>query len=155
MSCSLKTPPTSAHSRLSARMRLRSSRNLRRQGIQPEALRTAIARAPRRPKFLYVIPNFQNRRARVSRPSGARKSCESRPSTTCSSSRTIPTDALLRRLPQPALVAASDGAPWVYLGTTSKDPRPGLRVRGSCRRQASLIEKIVTANRRPTCTLRP
>lgn len=115
-------------------------------GIQPEALREAIARAPRRPKFLYLIPNFQN-------PTGTSLSAERRGEVM----RIAAEQGLLvveddpygrlrfEGLPQPAMVASHTGAPWVYLGTTSKILAPGLRVAWLVSSERALIEKVVTA----------
>ena len=116
------------------------------QGIQPEALREAIAAAPRRPKVLYLIPNFQN-------PTGTSLSGERRAEIV----RIAAAQGLLvveddpygrlrfEGLPQPALVAEAQGAPWVYLGTTSKILAPGLRVAWLVSSERELTQKIVTA----------
>jgi len=116
------------------------------RGIQPGALREAIARAPRRPKFLYLIPNFQNptgtslapeRRAEILRIAGEHGLL------------VVEDDPYGRLrfegLPQPALVSGAEGVPWVYLGTTSKILAPGLRVAWLVNSERALFEKIVTA----------
>jgi len=115
-------------------------------GIQPEALREAFAGAPRRPKFLYLIPNFQN-------PTGTSLSAGRRAEVLRFATEhgllVVEDDPYGRLrfegLPQPALVSGAEGVPWVYLGTTSKILAPGLRVAWFVSSDAGLIEKIVTA----------
>ncbi|MBE2213623.1 MAG: PLP-dependent aminotransferase family protein [Opitutaceae bacterium] len=116
------------------------------EGIRPEALREAIDRAPRRPKFLYLIPNFQN-------PTGTSLSADRR----LGVMRVAAEHGLLvveddpygrlrfEGMPQPALVASAGDVPWVYLGTTSKILAPGLRVAWFVSSERSIIEKVVTA----------
>ncbi len=116
------------------------------EGIRPDALRQALARAPRRPKFLYLIPNFQN-------PTGTSLAADRRAEVVriaVEHGLLIVEDDPYGRLrfegmPQPALVAGAEGAPWVYLGTTSKILAPGLRVAWFVSSERALIEKIVTA----------
>lgn len=115
-------------------------------GIQPEALREAIARAPRRPKFLYLIPDFQN-------PTGTSLAAGRRTEVlrlAAEHGLLIVEDDPYGRLrfegmPQPALVSSAAGVPWVYLGTTSKILAPGLRVAWLVSSERALVEKIVTA----------
>lgn len=116
------------------------------EGIRPDALHEVIARAPRRPKFLYLIPNFQN-------PTGTSLAAERRAAVVRVAAEhglLIVEDDPYGRLrfegmPQPALVAGAEGVPWVYLGTTSKILAPGLRVAWFVSSERTLLEKIVTA----------
>ena len=115
-------------------------------GIQPDALDAAIRSAPRTPKVLYLIPNFQNptgtslspaRRAAVLRIAAAHRLL------------VVEDDPYGRLrfegLPQPALVSGAEDVPWVYLGTTSKILAPGLRVAWLVSSERALIERVVTA----------
>lgn len=116
------------------------------RGIQPGALREAIAGAPRRPKFLYLIPNFQN-------PTGTSLPADRRTEIL----RIADEHGLLvveddpygrlrfEGMPQAALVSGAEAVPWVYLGTTSKILAPGLRVAWLVSSDRALIEKVVTA----------
>lgn len=116
------------------------------QGLIPDALRDAIRSSPRRPRFLYTIPTFQNptgicwsvaRReeiARIAAESGV---------------RIVEDDpyGLLRYggTPGPALASMTDRPGAVYLGTTSKTMAPGLRVAWMTVTDSMLYQKLVAA----------
>jgi 2-aminoadipate transaminase len=115
-------------------------------GIQPDALRRALEGGARRPKFIYLIPNFQN-------PTGC----------TTSATRRVEIAALAARFgvplveddpygqlryngaAPPALVAQPGAAGGIYLGTSSKILAPGLRVAWLATANRSLFERLVTA----------
>jgi 2-aminoadipate transaminase len=114
-------------------------------GMRPDALRDALADCPRRPKFLYVIPNFQN-------PTGTSLSAERRAAIAriaAEADMLVVEDDPYGRLcfegrPSPALV--SHGVPqWVYLGTSSKILAPGLRVAWLVTASSALRDKVVNA----------
>lgn len=115
-------------------------------GLRPDALRSFLETSPVRPKFLYLIPNYQNptgvtlpavRRAEIALiaarhglpvveddPYGALRFCG---------------DAL------PALAAFPGARDCVYLGTSSKILAPGLRVAWIVAKDRALREKLVAA----------
>lgn len=116
------------------------------QGLLPGALRSFLETSPVRPKFLYLIPNYQNptgvtlpaaRRAEIARvaarhglpvieddPYGALRFCG---------------DAL------PSLSSLPEARDCVYLGTSSKILAPGLRVAWIVAKDRALREKLVAA----------
>ena len=115
-------------------------------GILPEALSAALTRAPAMPKFLYVIPSYQN-------PTGITLTLERR--------RAIA--AICERFQLPVfednpygelsfdgheitpMIALGSGAPITYSGTGSKIVAPGLRVAWMVIPDRSIREKIVPA----------
>jgi 2-aminoadipate transaminase len=115
-------------------------------GLVPAALREWLARAPRRPKLLYLIPNYQN-------PTGVRLAAARRAE--------IAEIAALHRLPileddpygrlrysgeeAPALASLGGGDATIYLGSTSKVLAPGLRVAWLHTRDAGLRAKLTVA----------
>ena len=116
------------------------------EGLRPELLREALARAPRWPKFLYLIPNFQN-------PTGTSLSPSRR-----AEIATIAAEAELlvveddpygrlrfAGIAEPAFVASPEVRSWVYLGTSSKILAPGMRVAWLATSEPMLREKLVTA----------
>ena len=116
-------------------------------GLVPAALREWLARAPRKPKLLYLIPNYQN-------PTGVRLATSRRAE--------IAGIAALHRLPileddpygrlrysgedAPAIAAIGGvEAATIYLGSTSKVLAPGLRVAWLHTRDAGLRAKLTVA----------
>jgi 2-aminoadipate transaminase len=115
-------------------------------GMRPDALTDAIVRAPQPPKFLYLIPDFQNptgtslaetRRAEIVR---------------IAAQHGVPVveDDPYGRLrfagkEQPALASLPDAHDAVYLGTCSKILAPGLRVAWLVARNRHLREKLICA----------
>lgn len=99
------------------------------QGLVPAALREWLERAPRRPKLLYLIPNYQN-------PTGVRLPAARRAEIAAIAARhgvPILEDDPYGRLrfggeESPALCALPEAGPRIYLGSTSKVLAPGLRV---------------------------
>lgn len=97
------------------------------EGPQPEALRAAMA-APRRPRFVYLLPNFQNPTGRCM--SAARRAALADAALELG----LPVvednpygDLWYRQAPPPPLSARlGEGA--VYLGSFSKVLAPGLRL---------------------------
>lgn len=116
------------------------------EGLWPELLREALARAPRRPKFLYLIPNFQN-------PTGTSLSSGRRAEIATIAAEAgllVVEDDPYGRLrfagtAKPAFVAHPDLRSWVYLGTSSKILAPGMRVAWLATSEPTLFEKLVTA----------
>jgi len=115
-------------------------------GLRPDALRRALARATRLPKFLYLIPNFQN-------PTGVSLGGARRleiAGIAAEYGLTVVEDDPYGRLRftgthTPALCSAQVLPSWVYLGTISKILAPGLRVGWAVSSDAALHEKLVIA----------
>lgn len=115
------------------------------EGLRSEALEDALRRSSARPKFLYLVSNFQN-------PTGR----------TLSAARRVEVAALAARYGLlvveddpygqlrfdgehlPALCAKAEG-PWVHLGTASKVLTPGLRVAWLSTNDDGLFQRLVTA----------
>lgn len=116
------------------------------QGLLPDALEQALSTASVRPKFLYLIPNFQN-------PTGATLPLARRLRVAEIAARhglIVVEDDPYGRLrfegaSLPAISALPAGQPWVHLGTTSKILAPGLRIGWIATSDARLHEKIVSA----------
>lgn len=116
------------------------------RGIDPAGLRAALEGAARRPKFLYLIPNFQN-------PTGTSLSPERRAEVVrLAAGAGVPVveDDPYGRLrfageEQPALAALPGARDWVYLGTASKIFAPGLRVGWLVTGDRRLYAKLVAA----------
>jgi 2-aminoadipate transaminase len=115
-------------------------------GIVPEALEAELARAPRRPKFLYLVPNFQNPTGRTigaERREAVVRICEAR-------GLMIVEDDPYGELcfdgtcPRP-LASYDSAAPILYCGTGSKIVAPGLRLGWLVARNPALRERIVPA----------
>ncbi len=116
------------------------------EGIDPDALRRMLQNAPKRPKFLYVMPNFQNptgrsfslsRReavARIAQEFGL-PIVEDDPYGELRYSGTALPSIL-------SLISAEHG---VYLGSASKILAPGLRVAWMVCRDQTLRERITAA----------
>jgi 2-aminoadipate transaminase len=115
-------------------------------GIVPEALRRALATAPRRPKFLYLIPQFQN-------PTGTSLAAARRGEVVALAADfgvPLVEDDPYGRLrysgtAQPALVTQAGPAGWLYLGTASKILAPGLRVAWLVASDPAIHERLVGA----------
>ena len=116
------------------------------EGLRPEALRHALETAPRRPKFLYLIPQFQN-------PTGTSLAASRRAEVAALAEEfgvPLVEDDPYGRLrysgaAQPALVTLAGSAGWLYLGSTSKILAPGLRVGWLVASDRSMLERLVSA----------
>jgi 2-aminoadipate transaminase len=115
-------------------------------GIVPEALAAALASADPVPKFLYLVPNYEN-------PTGKTLAAERRPRIAEICARhgvpILEDDpygviAFERAAPPPLLGCAAPGAV-TYLGTGSKMVAPGLRVAWMVVPDHGLRDMIVTA----------
>ena len=115
-------------------------------GIIPAALENALERARPRPKFLYLVANYEN-------PTGNTLAAERRPRIVEICARfgvPILEDDPYGELwfehpaPPPLIRSAARGAV-TYLGTGSKMVAPGLRVAWAIVPDAHLRERIVTA----------
>lgn len=116
------------------------------QGIIPEALAKAFSQADPLPKFLYLVPNYEN-------PTGNTLAAERRPQIVeiCAGYGVpiLEDDpygeiSFASNAPAPLLSVAAKGAV-TYLGTGSKMVAPGLRCAWMVIPDRSLREKIVTA----------
>lgn len=98
-------------------------------GLVPSALREWLERSPRKPKLLYLIPNYQN-------PTGVRLPASRRAEIAEIAARhnlPILEDDPYGRLRfggenSPSICGLSSGPGRIYLGSTSKVLAPGLRV---------------------------
>lgn len=115
-------------------------------GILPDALEAAFAHAHPLPKFLYLVPNYEN-------PTGATLAPERRPRVVEICARygvpILEDDpygeiCFDRPAPPPLLSHARSGAV-TYLGTGSKMVAPGLRVAWMVIPDHDLRDKIITA----------
>jgi 2-aminoadipate transaminase len=115
-------------------------------GIVPEALAAAFAAADPLPKFLYIVPNYEN-------PTGNMLAAERRPRIVEICARygvPILEDDPYGEIwfgtpaPPPLIAGAASGAV-TYLGTGSKMVAPGLRVAWMAIPDRELRDKIVTA----------
>lgn len=116
-------------------------------GIVPDALENVLRSAKVRPKFMYLIPNFEN-------PTGITLAAERRPRIVeiCEAHGVpILEDDPYGEIcfepqgPPPPLIAYATKSSVTYLGTGSKIAAPGLRVAWTITRDRALLEKIVTA----------
>jgi 2-aminoadipate transaminase len=116
-------------------------------GIIPEALDAALRGAKKRPKFLYLIPNFEN-------PTGITLARERRPKIVeiCEAhDLPILEDDPYGEIcfdaagPPPPLLSYAKKSGITYLGTGSKIAAPGLRVAWTVTRNKALHDKLVTA----------
>jgi 2-aminoadipate transaminase len=115
-------------------------------GLRPEALRTFLETSPRKPKFLYLIPNFQNPTGRTT-PAARRAEIVA-----IAAHFDLPVieDDPYGRLrfsgeSVPALGTFPDARRWIYLGTSSKIMTPGLRVAWLVAPDREVYEKLVAA----------
>jgi 2-aminoadipate transaminase len=116
------------------------------EGIIPAALRRALATAPQRPKFLYLIPQFQN-------PTGSSLAAGRRAEVVALAAEfgvPLVEDDPYGRLrysgtAQPALVTLAGPSGWLYLGTASKILAPGLRVAWLVASDPVIHERLVSA----------
>jgi 2-aminoadipate transaminase len=116
------------------------------EGIVPEALDAALARCAVPPKFLYLVPNFDN-------PSGTTLAAERRPRIVEICARHgVPIleddpygEIAFEDAPPPALATYAAQGRVTYLGTGSKIVAPGLRVAWMVVPDRELRDKIVTA----------
>jgi 2-aminoadipate transaminase len=121
-------------------------------GLRPDSLRAYLLRAARRPKLLYLVPNFQN-------PTGVSLSAARRPEVAAIAAEfgvPIAEDdpyGCLRYAgaPLPAVTSLPEAAPGLYLGTSSKILAPGLRVAWLIVSDPALYERLVTVKQ--TCDL--
>jgi 2-aminoadipate transaminase len=115
-------------------------------GIVPDALAAAFAGADPLPKFLYLVPNYEN-------PTGNTLAAERRPRIVEICARFgVPIleddpygEIWFERRPPPALLAGAAKGAVTYLGTGSKMVAPGLRVAWMVIPDRDLRDKIVTA----------
>jgi len=115
-------------------------------GLEPDALRRALERAPARPKFLYLVPQFQN-------PTGTSLAAARRAEVAALAAAfgvPIVEDDPYGRLrydgaAQPALATLAGPAGWLYLGTASKILAPGLRVAWLVASDRGIHERLVSA----------
>ncbi len=115
-------------------------------GLRPEALRTFLETSPRKPKLLYLIPNFQNPTGRTT-PDARRAEIVA-----IAAHFGVPVieDDPYGRLrfsgeDVPALGTFPDARHWLYLGTSSKIMTPGLRVAWLVAPDREVYEKLVAA----------
>lgn len=116
------------------------------EGVSPEALEEHLRSGAPAPKFLYLIPNYQNptgnsmsasRRRRIAEVAG------------CHGLLVVEDDPYGRLRFEgealPALGASGGEVAWVYLGSISKVVAPGLRVGWLATSDRGLLERLVTA----------
>jgi len=115
-------------------------------GIVPDALAAAFAQADPLPKFLYLVPNYEN-------PTGNTLAAERRPQIVEICARfgvaILEDDPYgeiwFDRRPPPSLLASGAKGAVTYLGTGSKMVAPGLRVAWMVIPDRDLRDKVVTA----------
>ncbi len=115
-------------------------------GIVPEALEAAFATADPLPKFLYVVPNYEN-------PTGKTLAADRRRRIADICARFgVPIleddpygEIWFDRTPPPPLLACGANGSVTYLGTGSKMVAPGLRVAWMVVPDRALRDRIVTA----------
>jgi 2-aminoadipate transaminase len=115
-------------------------------GIVPDALADAFAASDPLPKFLYVVPNYEN-------PTGNTLAAERRSQVVAICARFgVPIleddpygEIWFDQPPPPPLLADAESGMVTYLGTGSKMVAPGLRVAWMVIPDPSLREKVVTA----------
>ncbi|HTJ79221.1 MAG TPA: PLP-dependent aminotransferase family protein [Rariglobus sp.] len=116
------------------------------QGLRPEALRAFLETSPRKPKLLYLIPNFQN-------PTGRTAHAARRAEIVAIAAHfgvPVVEDDPYGRLrfsgeSVPALGTFPGACHWIYLGTSSKILTPGLRVAWLVAPDREVYEKLVAA----------
>lgn len=117
-----------------------------REGIDLDRLEAVLQTCTTRPKFLYLIPNYQN-------PTGTSLSAARRAGVAALARQhrlLVVEDDPYGRLrfsgeALPGLGAHPEAGDWVYLGTVSKILAPGLRVAWLATSVGSLYERLVTA----------
>ena len=115
-------------------------------GLRPDELRRILQHSRRRPKFIYLIPNFQN-------PTGSSLALGRRAEVAALAAEfgvPVIEDDPYGRLRYdgaevPALTARPGGGDRVYLGTGSKILAPGLRLAWLVAPNRTLYEQLVTA----------
>jgi len=115
-------------------------------GLRVDLLEATLTQSTVRPKFLYLIPNYQN-------PTGTSLSLDRRLQVAALARRhnlLVVEDDPYGRLrfsgeAAPALGASEERGEWVYLGTVSKILAPGLRVAWLATSVPALYERLVTA----------
>jgi len=115
-------------------------------GIVPAELRRALETSGRPPKFLYLIPQFQN-------PTGTSLSAERRAAVVALAAEfgvPLLEDDPYGRLrysgaAQAALSSLPGARDWLYLGTASKILAPGLRVAWLAASDPAIHERLVSA----------
>jgi 2-aminoadipate transaminase len=115
-------------------------------GIIPDALARALASADPLPKFLYLVPNYEN-------PTGNTLAAERRPEIVEICARHgVPIleddpygELWFAEQPPPPLIARAAKGAVTYLGTGSKMVAPGLRVAWMAIPDRDLRDKVVTA----------
>jgi 2-aminoadipate transaminase len=115
-------------------------------GIRTDDLERVLAQAPRRPKLLYLVPNFQN-------PSGITLSFERRKDVIAlCSAHGVPIfeDDPYGRLRYsgdhlPSIAALARGRDCIYMSTFSKTMAPGMRVAWLVMQDRALYERVVPA----------
>jgi 2-aminoadipate transaminase len=116
------------------------------EGILPDELWRILETSARLPKFLYLIPQFQN-------PTGTSLSASRRAEVVnLAAAFGVPLleDDPYGRLRYdgedlPALVSLPEAQDWLYLGTASKILAPGLRVAWLVASDAAIYERLVSA----------
>ena len=116
------------------------------EGMLPEALGAFLHFQEPKPKFIYLVTNFQN-------PTGLSTSGERRRALARIAAQAgvlvvedDPYGALRYSGPShPALAADPEAGPSLYLGTTSKILAPGLRVAWAVTTNHALFQKLLTA----------
>ena len=116
------------------------------EGIRPDALENFLRTSPVRPKFLYLVANFQN-------PTGTSTSLERRRAISALAAKfglPVVDDDPYGRLRYsgcdlPAMGASPEADGYLYLGTSSKIMAPGLRVAWMVVSDARLYARLVTA----------
>jgi 2-aminoadipate transaminase len=96
-------------------------------GIDPDALRRAIARC--RPAFVYLVPTFQNPTGHCYTEEGRRAVAAVLDETGVPLVEDDPyRDLAYRTVERTPICAYLERAPWIYLGSFSKIVAPGLRI---------------------------
>jgi len=115
-------------------------------GLRPDELRCTLENMPQRPKFIYLIPNFQN-------PTGTSLSAARRAEIVDLAADfgvPIVEDDPYGRLRYsgmelPALGALPGAHDWIYLGTLSKVLSPGMRLAWMATSNRELLEQLISA----------
>lgn len=113
-------------------------------GMIPQSLERVLAHADNPPKFVYLVPNFQN-------PTGRTLAVERRePIVRICEHYDIPLveddpygELQFEGRPAPSLIAYHSRAPILYSGTGSKIVAPGMRVAWLVMRDQEVMERLV------------